>query len=88
MDFHPLIQCTPQQFVVNAEPYNLRRHLTVGPIHKSTGTAPFEPTTGQKPRVALLATARIAPGFFRTRSRFIRHRRRSGSFQLKPLRGC
>ena len=49
MDFHPLIQCTPQQFVVNAEPYNLRRHLTVGSIHESTGTAPFEPTTGQKP---------------------------------------
>ena len=40
-------------------------HLTVGSIHESTGTAPFEPTTAQKPRVALLATARIAPGFFR-----------------------
>ena len=48
----------------------------------------LEPTTGQKPWVALLTTARIAPGFFRTRSRFIRHRRCSGSFQLKPLRGC
>ena len=65
MDFHPLIQCTPQQFVVNTEPYSLRRHLTVGSIHESTGTAPFEPTTGQKPWDALLATARIASGFFR-----------------------
>ena len=70
------------------QPLQSMEHLTVGTIHESTGTAPFEPTTGQKPRVALLATARIAPGFFRTRSRFIRHRRRSGSFQLKPLRGC
>ena len=98
----------------------------------------LEPTTGQKPRVALLATARIAPGFFRIFFVFLSRKkvvaaasrrerackrtgepsvpfceeeewtllhsgfcrknrneaksiptwRRSGSFQLKPLRGC
>ena len=42
----------------------------------------LEPTTAQKPSVALLTPVRIAPGFFRIFFPFLCHRQRSKIFQL------